>query len=61
MGNLGVVAVAVTDGMPMFETTDLPVERISQLCGMGTAGNLRHHFIRAVGVTPMLYRRSFQR
>jgi transcriptional regulator GlxA family with amidase domain len=45
----------------LLEATDLSVERISQLCGMGTAGNLRHHFIRAVGVTPMLYRRSFQR
>lgn len=45
----------------LLEATDLPVERISQLCGMGTAGNLRHHFTREVGVTPMLYRRSFQR
>ncbi|UGT43941.1 helix-turn-helix domain-containing protein [Nocardia yamanashiensis] len=45
----------------LLESTDLPVERISQLCGMGTAGNLRHHFTREVGVTPMTYRRSFQR
>ncbi|MFI6166321.1 helix-turn-helix domain-containing protein [Nocardia sp. NPDC051052] len=45
----------------LLETTDLPVDRISQLCGMGTAGNLRHHFTREVGTTPMLYRRSFQR
>lgn len=43
----------------LLESTDLPIERISRLCGMGTAGNLRHHFIRSVGVTPMEYRRSF--
>ncbi|MEV7802968.1 helix-turn-helix domain-containing protein [Microbispora sp. NPDC088329] len=43
----------------LLEATDLPVERISRLCGMGTAGNLRHHFTRAVGVTPMEYRRAF--
>ncbi|MEV1170409.1 helix-turn-helix domain-containing protein [Nonomuraea sp. NPDC049784] len=44
----------------LLESTDLPAERISQICGMGTAGNLRHHFIRSVGVTPMEYRRTFQ-
>lgn len=43
----------------LLESTDLPIERISQLCGMGSAGNLRHHFIRSAGVTPMEYRRSF--
>ncbi|MBD3141464.1 helix-turn-helix domain-containing protein [Microbispora bryophytorum] len=43
----------------LLESTDLPIERISQLCGMGTAGNLRHHFTRSVGVTPMEYRRTF--
>ncbi|MGW5259542.1 helix-turn-helix domain-containing protein [Microbispora sp. NPDC004025] len=43
----------------LLETTDLPIERVSRLCGMGTAGNLRHHFNRSVGVTPMEYRRTF--
>ncbi|GAA3231266.1 helix-turn-helix domain-containing protein [Nonomuraea helvata] len=43
----------------LLESTDLSVERISQLCGMGTAGNLRHHFIRSVGVTPREYRHTF--
>jgi AraC family transcriptional activator FtrA len=44
----------------MLESSDLPIEHISRLCGMGSAGNLRHHFTRSVGVTPMEYRRSFQ-
>ncbi|MEV6770067.1 helix-turn-helix domain-containing protein [Nocardia sp. NPDC051030] len=53
-------AERLTRARQLLESTDLPVERISQLCGMGTAGNLRHHFTREVGVTPMTYRRSFQ-
>ncbi|MEU8174268.1 helix-turn-helix domain-containing protein [Microbispora hainanensis] len=44
----------------LLETTDLPIERISRMCGMGTAGNLRHHFVRSVGVTPIDYRRTFR-
>ncbi|MGI8329590.1 helix-turn-helix domain-containing protein [Actinomadura scrupuli] len=45
----------------LLEATDLPIERVSRLCGMGSAGNLRHHFTRTVGVTPMEYRRTFHR
>jgi AraC family transcriptional regulator, transcriptional activator FtrA len=44
----------------LLESTDLPVERISRLCGMGSAGNLRHHFARSVGVSPGEYRRAFR-
>ncbi|MBP2702589.1 helix-turn-helix domain-containing protein [Microbispora sp. RL4-1S] len=44
----------------LLESTDLPIEHIGRLCGMGSAGNLRHHFTRSAGVTPMAYRRSFQ-
>ncbi|MFI7035177.1 helix-turn-helix domain-containing protein [Microbispora rosea] len=43
----------------LLETTDLPIEQVSRLCGMGTAGNLRHHFTRSAGVAPMDYRRAF--
>ncbi|GAB3979816.1 helix-turn-helix domain-containing protein [Actinoallomurus acanthiterrae] len=43
----------------LLESTDLSIERISQLCGMGSAGNLRHHFTRSAGVTPAEYRRAF--
>ncbi|RJL32842.1 helix-turn-helix domain-containing protein [Bailinhaonella thermotolerans] len=44
----------------LLEATDLPVERISRLCGLGSPGNLRHHFTRSAGVTPMEYRRTFR-
>lgn len=44
----------------LLESTDLQIEQISRLCGMGSAGNLRHHFTRSIGVTPNEYRRAFQ-
>ncbi|WP_409237863.1 helix-turn-helix domain-containing protein [Streptomyces sp. PA5.6] len=43
----------------LLETTDLPVERVGELSGLGTANNLRHHFLKQVGVSPADYRRSF--
>ncbi|MFB9201411.1 helix-turn-helix domain-containing protein [Nonomuraea spiralis] len=43
----------------LLESTDLPVDRVGEECGLGSAGNLRHHFTRAVGVTPTEYRRAF--
>ncbi|MGW5676657.1 GlxA family transcriptional regulator [Streptomyces sp. NPDC003860] len=45
----------------LLETTDLSVEKIGELSGLGTANNLRHHFLRHVGVTPGDYRRAFPR
>ncbi|WP_440582001.1 helix-turn-helix domain-containing protein [Streptomyces flavofungini] len=43
----------------LLEATDLPVEKVGELSGLGTANNLRHHFLRQVGVSPGDYRRSF--
>lgn len=43
----------------LLESTDLPVDRVGEECGLGSAGNLRHHFTRTVGVTPTEYRRAF--
>jgi AraC family transcriptional activator FtrA len=43
----------------LLETTDLPVERVAERCGFGTATALRVHFRRLVGTTPMSYRRTF--
>ncbi|MEU5163072.1 helix-turn-helix domain-containing protein [Streptomyces sp. NPDC020875] len=45
----------------LLESTDLPVEKVGELSGLGTANNLRHHFLRHVGVTPGEYRRAFPR
>ncbi|WP_412081953.1 GlxA family transcriptional regulator [Streptomyces sp. 35M1] len=43
----------------LLESTDLPVSRIGELSGLGTANNLRHHFLKQVGVSPSDYRRAF--
>ncbi|MFE0136913.1 GlxA family transcriptional regulator [Streptomyces sp. NPDC059037] len=45
----------------LLESTDLPIERIGVLSGLGTANNLRHHFLKQVGVSPGDYRRAFPR
>jgi len=43
----------------LLETTTLPVERIAERVGLGTAATLRHHFRRRVGASPADYRRRF--
>ncbi len=43
----------------LLETTDLPVERVAERCGFGTATALRVHFRRVVGTSPVAYRRTF--
>ncbi|MFI8931238.1 GlxA family transcriptional regulator [Streptomyces sp. NPDC053474] len=43
----------------LLEATDLPVEKVGELSGLGTANNLRHHFLKHVGVPPSDYRRAF--
>jgi transcriptional regulator GlxA family with amidase domain len=43
----------------LLETTGLPVERIADASGLGSAANLRTHFQRVVGTSPTTYRRTF--
>ncbi|WP_327684303.1 GlxA family transcriptional regulator [Kitasatospora sp. NBC_00458] len=43
----------------LLEATELPVERIGGLSGLGSAANLRRHFTARVGVSPTDYRRAF--
>nr|WP_245725003.1 helix-turn-helix domain-containing protein [Micromonospora citrea] len=45
----------------LLETTGLSMEKIGELSGLGTANNLRHHFLKQVGVSPREYRRAFSR
>ncbi|MEV8455697.1 helix-turn-helix domain-containing protein [Streptomyces sp. NPDC052095] len=45
----------------LLEATDLPVARVGELSGLGTANNFRHHFLKRVGVSPSGYRRAFPR
>ncbi|HUQ54307.1 helix-turn-helix domain-containing protein [Lentzea sp.] len=49
----------ITRAQALLESTTLPVEKIAALSGIGTANNLRHHFLRQVGTTPSDYRRTF--
>lgn len=44
----------------LLETTDESVELVAQRCGMGSAANLRVHFQRVVGTSPLAYRRTFR-
>lgn len=43
----------------LLESTDLPVERVADRCGLGSAANLRRHFAEQIGVSPLTYRRTF--
>ncbi|GAA0522661.1 putative transcription regulator, AraC family protein [Saccharopolyspora subtropica] len=45
----------------LLEDTDLAMDEIARRCGFSTAALLRHHFRRAVGITPSDYRRTFSR
>ncbi|GIG28560.1 putative transcription regulator, AraC family protein [Cellulomonas marina] len=44
----------------LLEGTDLPVELVARECGFASAPLLRHHFRRAVGVSPSDYRTTFR-
>jgi transcriptional regulator GlxA family with amidase domain len=44
----------------LLETTDLPVDRVAEECGLGTPTNLRMHFQQSIGTTPTAYRRTFR-
>ncbi|WP_455711466.1 GlxA family transcriptional regulator [Streptomyces coeruleorubidus] len=43
----------------LLESTDLAIEKVGELSGLGTANNVRHHFLRHLGVSPGDYRRAF--
>lgn len=44
----------------LLEQTDLPVQRIAERAGFGSAIALRRHFSREVGTTPLEYRLVFR-
>ncbi|MFJ5775842.1 GlxA family transcriptional regulator [Streptomyces sp. NPDC093094] len=44
----------------LLEATDETVDAIAGRTGFGNAAALRHQFVRAVGVTPQTYRRTFR-
>ena len=44
----------------LLEETDLPVDRVAERAGFGTAASLRQHLHAAVGVSPSTYRTTFR-
>jgi len=44
----------------LLESTDLPVDRVAAESGLGAGDTLRHHFTTRRGVSPAVYRRTFQ-
>ena len=44
----------------LLEQTDLPIQRIAERAGFGSAIALRRHFAREAGTTPLEYRRVFR-
>ena len=44
----------------LLEQTDLPVDRVAEKAGLGTAASLRAHMNADAGVSPTEYRRTFR-
>jgi AraC family transcriptional regulator, transcriptional activator FtrA len=53
------LAQRVQRARELLESTSDPVSRVAERSGLGAEANLRHHFTRAVGVSPGQYRRTF--
>jgi len=43
----------------LLEATDLPIDRVAERAGFGTATSMRQHLRASVGVSPQAYRRTF--
>lgn len=56
-----VMRARVDRARELLEETDLGVDAIAALVGLGTATNLRRYFRRVLGTTPSEYRRAFSR
>lgn len=50
----------VAHAQSLLEETRLDLEEVARRCGFGSAALLRHHFRRAVGITPTEYRQTFR-
>ncbi|MFN6550147.1 GlxA family transcriptional regulator [Mycolicibacterium septicum] len=44
----------------LLESGDLSVDEVARRSGLGTAGNLRHHLRRGLGMSPSSYRKVYQ-
>lgn len=43
----------------LLEASDLPIERVAEVCGFGSADTLRHHFRHQLKLSPARYRERF--
>ena len=43
----------------LLESTNLPIDRVAEEAGFGSAGSLRQHLLTSSGVSPNAYRRTF--
>ncbi len=50
----------VAHAQSLLEESTLDLEEVARRCGFGSAALLRHHFRRAVGITPTEYRQTFR-
>lgn len=44
----------------LLETTDLPVDQVAHLAGLGTGATLRQHLRATLGIAPLAYRKTFR-
>jgi transcriptional regulator GlxA family with amidase domain len=44
----------------LLESTELPVDRVAERAGFGTPTSLRQHLHAAIGVAPLIYRRTYR-
>jgi transcriptional regulator GlxA family with amidase domain len=44
----------------LLETTELPVDDVARLSGLGSGASLRQHLRAAIGVAPLAYRRTYR-
>jgi AraC family transcriptional activator FtrA len=54
------LAERIRRAQELLETTDKPIEQVSELVGFGRPSSLREHFLRTTGVSPLAYRRTFR-
>ena len=55
-----IVQQRVEHARRLLETTDLPIDKVAEAAGFGTATSLRQHLHAEIGVAPSAYRRTFR-
>jgi AraC family transcriptional activator FtrA len=53
-----VLAQRIRRAQELLESTDHPMDQVAERSGLGSPGNLRQQFTRALGMSPQRYRRT---